>query len=172
MNILNFEIKIKIDNPDEIEAILKKQNARYVGKDHQIDTYFNSDSERLKLREGNIENSLILYNRVETKGIKKSEVVLQRLSAKNDGLKKILGKILGVWKVVDKQRKIFFCDNVKFHIDVVEGLGTFLEIEAIDDTGKLGEDYLKKQCEQYVELFSLDKSKFIDKSYSDLIGNQ
>lgn len=34
--------------------------------------------------------------------------------------------------MVDKRRKIYFIDNVKFHFDVVENLGTFIEVEAID----------------------------------------
>jgi adenylate cyclase class IV len=47
-------------------------------------------------------------------------------------LKNILIRQLGVKIVVDKRRKIYFIDNVKFHFDVVENLGTFIEVEAID----------------------------------------
>ncbi|MBL0259969.1 MAG: CYTH domain-containing protein [Saprospiraceae bacterium] len=47
-------------------------------------------------------------------------------------MKNILIRQLGVKIVVDKRRKIYFIDNVKFHFDVVENLGTFIEVEAID----------------------------------------
>ena len=57
----NVEIKARCAQPDQIHQILKAQNARFVGIDHQIDTYFNVAEGRLKLREGNIENQLIFY---------------------------------------------------------------------------------------------------------------
>jgi len=58
MNILNIEIKVKYEYPEKIEKILIKNHARFIGEDHQIDTYFQVDEGKLKLREGNIENSL------------------------------------------------------------------------------------------------------------------
>ncbi|HFD33211.1 MAG TPA: CYTH domain-containing protein, partial [Gammaproteobacteria bacterium] len=45
---------------------------------------------------------------------------------------------LGIFKIVDKQRRIYFIGNVKFHIDEVKGLGSFVEIEAIDEDGNIG----------------------------------
>ena len=47
-------------------------------------------------------------------------------------LKEILIKTLGIKAVVDKRRKIYFINNVKFHFDTVKDLGTFVEVEAID----------------------------------------
>jgi predicted adenylyl cyclase CyaB len=169
MPILNIEIKARVNNPEVIEKKLLYLDAKFIGMDHQVDTYFNNASGRLKLREGNIENSLIFYRRIETKDLKKSEVLLQKLGPDNSGLKSILDKIHGTWKVVKKQRKIFFIENVKFHIDKVHGLGSFVEIEAIDDNGKLGEKLLSEQCKRYVQVLGIDPSDFIDKSYSDMI---
>ena len=48
MNILNIEIKAYCHNPGQIEAILVKNNARLIGDDHQVDTYFNSKKTRKK----------------------------------------------------------------------------------------------------------------------------
>lgn len=78
-------------------------------------------------------------------------------------------KQLGVKITVDKKRKIYFIDNVKFHFDVVEGLGTFIEVEAIDNNGTFSVEHLKAQCDKYFTYFGLDKSQLVDKSYSDLV---
>ena len=170
MNILNIEIKASCNNPEIIEEILLKNNAKYIGEDHQIDTYFTTEKGRLKLREGKIENSLILYNRIEIKGLKKSEVILYKPNENIKSLKQILENTLKVWVIVDKTRKIFFIENVKFHIDKVKYLGSFIEIEAIDNSGNIGEEKLRKQCNKYIDLLKVDSSNFIDKSYSDLIS--
>jgi len=170
MNILNIEIKASCNNPEIIEEILLKNNAKYIGEDHQIDTYFNTEKGRLKLREGKIENSLIWYNRIEIKGLKKSEVLLYKPNENIKSLKQILENTLKVWVIVDKTRKIFFIENVKFHIDKVKNLGNFIEIEAIDNIGSIGEEKLRKQCNKYIDLLKVDSSNFIDKSYSDLIS--
>lgn len=169
MKILNIEIKAWCNNPGYIEKILLKRNARFVGIDHQIDTYFHSPDGRLKLREGNIEKSLIHYNRIETKDLKKSEVLLFKPQGETSALKKILEKNLGIKVVVDKERKIYFIDNVKFHLDTIDGLGTFVEIEAIDETLQLGEEKLKAQCQKYIELFRIRQNELIDRSYSDMV---
>ena len=169
MRILNIEIKAYCHNLEQIEAILIKNKARYVGDDHQVDTYFNSKNGRLKLREGNIEKSLIYYDRTETLGLKKSKVHLYKPKGDVKALKNILEKNLGIFVIVDKERKIFFIDNVKFHLDNVKNLGTFIEIEAIDETLQIGEDQLNAQCNKYIELLHIKKSEFIDRSYSDMI---
>lgn len=168
MNIKNFEFKAKVNNLDFYEDKLLTLSPEYKGEDHQIDTYFNVSKGRLKLREGNIENALINYNRENTADAKLSEVILyQHLPSKS--LKDILTLQLGIKTVVDKLRRIYFIDNVKFHFDKVKGLGTFIEVEAIDNNNQLTIEALKADCDKYFEFFELSKSDLIDKSYSDLI---
>ena len=65
MKIQNFQFKTKVDNLDKYEKKLRSLNPEFKRLDHQIDTYFNVSKGRLKLREGNIENSLINYDRAE-----------------------------------------------------------------------------------------------------------
>lgn len=109
MNHLNIEIKAKGNNHEAIRKILKGKNAVFKGIDHQIDTYFKVNSGRLKLREGNIENYLINYQREDKAGPKQSNVVLYKSDPKSS-LKEILIKALGILVVVDKQREIYFID--------------------------------------------------------------
>lgn len=167
---LNIEIKARCRHPENIKQILTQHKARYVGLDHQIDTYFilPEGKGRLKLREGNIENSLIHYRRVDQAGPKRSEVTLYRPQS-GPTLKTILTDTLGVFSVVDKQRHIYFIKNVKFHLDTVKGLGDFVEIEAIDKDGTIGEEQLRWQCDFFLRLFELKKEDLIEVSYSDML---
>src|SRR5688500_1394164 len=142
---LNFEFKARTERLDEQEALLQAQSPRFVGEDHQVDTYFKVPHGRLKLREGTIESALIHYQRTNTAGAKQSEVLLYEHEPA-PALKAILTAALGVKVVVDKRRKIYFIGNVKFHFDRVEGLGTFVEVEAIDRDGTVGLETLQQQC--------------------------
>jgi predicted adenylyl cyclase CyaB len=87
-------------------------------------------------------------------------------------LKEILALQLGIKTVVDKKRKIYFIDNVKFHFDIVSMLGTFIEVEAIDNNSQFSIKDLQKQCDHYLDFFELEKSMLVDKSYSDLLENK
>jgi predicted adenylyl cyclase CyaB len=168
MKILNFEFKARVTDLDSLEKKLLALNPLFIGEDHQTDTYFNVPSGRLKLREGNIENSLIYYERQNTVDAKQSDVLLYK-HAPDKTLKDILIKTHGVKVVVEKKRKIYFIDNVKFHFDFVEGLGTFIEVEAIDKTGDIGIELLKEQCFKYAQFFEIRDEDYIAVSYSDLI---
>jgi predicted adenylyl cyclase CyaB len=168
MNIKNFEFKARVDNIENYENKLLSLNPTFRGLDHQIDTYFNVSKGRLKLREGNIENALINYDRENVLGSKESQIILYQHQP-NAALKNILTKQLGIKVIVDKKRKIYFIDNVKFHFDIVEQLGTFIEVEAIDYNENFTIDALKKQCDTYFAFFELTAQNLIDKSYSDLM---
>jgi predicted adenylyl cyclase CyaB len=168
MNIKNVEFKAKVDNLEQYENKLLSLNPRFVGLDHQIDTYFNAQVGRLKLREGSIENALINYDRENSLGSKESHIILYQHEP-NAALKNILTRQLGVKIVVDKKRKIYFIDNVKFHFDTVENLGTFIEVEAIDSSEAFTLEELKDQCDNYRDFFELTEQNMIEKSYSDLI---
>ncbi len=151
-----------------METLLQQNNPKFIGEDHQIDTYFNVQTGRLKLREGNIENALIQYEREDFAGAKSSHVLLYQHQP-DKTLKEILIKTLGVKAVVDKKRKIYFINNVKFHFDMVESLGTFVEVEAIDKDGTIGKEKLQVQCDTYAALFGISPEDFCSVSYSDMI---
>lgn len=171
MSFLNIEIKARCSDAGMIRNILNQRNAIFKGEDHQVDTYFNCTNGRLKLREGTIEHHLIHYHREDEIGPKKSIVTLYQ-PAPNSSLKQILIDSLGILTIVDKKREIYFIDNVKFHIDDVQGLGSFVEIEAIDLDGTIREAKLRKQCEEYLALFQIQPEYLIDCSYSDLLLQQ
>jgi predicted adenylyl cyclase CyaB len=165
---INFEFKARTNNLDFLIKKLLDLNPKYIGEDNQTDTYFNVAKGRLKLREGNIENALIYYERQNVPNAKQSNVLLYQHQP-DPSLKNILGKLHGIKVIVNKVRRIYFIENVKFHFDTIDELGTFVEVEAIDNTGNIGIEKLKEQCSKYAELFEIKSEDYISLSYSDMI---
>lgn len=166
--MLNIEIKARCAGPAAIRSILRARKAEFKGTDKQTDTYFKVKKGRLKLRQGNIENSLIYYLRDNKKGPKDSRIHLFR-TVKSPVLADLLEAALGTLVEVKKTREIYFIGNVKFHLDRVAGLGSFMEIEAIDETGRIGRAKLLEQCKHYMELFGIRKEDLLTNSYSDML---
>lgn len=163
----SIEIKATCSDIDKIEQLLVQMDAEFLGIDHQIDTYYNVPIGRMKLREGNIENYLIHYLRNDQEGPKKSFITIFK-NTPQSSLKDLLEKALGILTVIDKERKIYFIENVKFHLDKVKNIGTFIEIEALDKKDLYQDADLKKQCEKYMALFSVKENDLVSQSYSDL----
>jgi len=165
---LNIEIKAICRNPGQVREYLQKSNAEFKGTDYQTDTYFNVQTGRLKLREGNIENNLIFYERNDQPGAKASNFQLVNVTDPVR-LKEVLIKSLGIKAVVDKKREIYFAGNVKFHLDEVVGLGNFAEIEASDLYAEVSREQLLSQCEFYLQELRIKEEDLISVSYSDMI---
>jgi predicted adenylyl cyclase CyaB len=152
----------------KIRDRLKEMDAEFKGVDNQRDVYFDVKNGRLKLRKGDIENHLIYYQRDDESGPKQADVILFA-TQQGSSLEDILTKSLGIKVVVEKRREIYFIDNVKFHLDWVSGLGSFMEVEVIDKEGQIGVDKLRQQCNRYLEMFDIKPCDLVSKSYSDLL---
>ena len=165
---LNVEIKASCSNPEFIRNYLFTKNAKFIGTDRQIDTYFNVTNGRLKLREGVIENNLIFYERNNQPGPKSSFFNLIKISDPN-GLKEVLKNSIGIKMIVTKKREIYYIGNIKFHIDEVEELGSFIEIEAGNILADKTEAELLEQCNFYLREFCIKDEDLIAESYSDML---
>ncbi|MGM0587248.1 MAG: class IV adenylate cyclase [Bacteroidota bacterium] len=171
MQVQNVEVKAHCAEPDHIREILKQEGAEFKGTDHQTDTYFIVPHGRLKLRQGSIENNLIYYQRPDQAEAKTSEIQLTPITSneQSKSLKQLLSTALGELVVVDKQREIYFIDNVKFHIDQVRGLGSFVEIEAISKNNAFTIEQLRQQCQHYMERLDIRPDELAESSYSDML---
>lgn len=169
MSYVNVEIKATTSRPEFIKEYLLGHKADFKGIDEQTDTYFNVPHGRLKLREGNIENNLIYYNRDDQKGPKTSQFHLVKVEDAR-GLKEILVRSCGMKMIVRKKREIYYIDNVKFHIDEVPGLGSFIEIEAGNVLANKTENELLEQCRFYLKEFGIKEDDLIADSYSDMLS--
>jgi len=162
----NIEIKARCEDPRQIRDYLLSHHAIFKGTDIQRDTYFNVPHGRMKLRQGKIENALIHYQRDDQKGPKASEVTLYPVHESNL-LRSLLEKAVGIKVVVEKQREIYFIENVKFHIDIVQHLGNFIEIEAISEDEKISQETLQDHCLHYMKKFGIRDEDLLNNSYSD-----
>ena len=168
MPYLNVEIKAHCQNPEYIREYLKNYPASFKGVDEQTDTYFNVNCGRLKLRQGNIENNLIYYNRANSSGPKESNFDLLKIDEANE-LREMLTKAIGIKVVVKKRREIYYIDNVKFHLDSLDGLGNFVEIEASNKNYNITKEKLHEQCNYYVKEFGIKDEDLVNVSYSDML---
>ena len=168
MSHLNVEIKAIVNEPSFVRNYLLNHGAIFKGTDEQTDTYFNVKAGRLKLREGNIENNLIFYNRVNQAGPKSSHFNLVKIEDAK-GLKEALERSCGIKIIVRKKREIYYIRNVKFHIDEVPGLGSFIEIEAGNILVEKTESELLDQCNFYLMELGVKGEDLIAESYSDLM---
>lgn len=166
MKRVNFEFKALLRDEAGVRSALKQLRARYVGTDHQVDTYFRVPSGRLEVREGKIENALIFYQRSDAAQPRRSSIELMLLPRRN-ALRAILSEALRPLVVVDKRREIYFVGNVKIHLDRVRGLGQFLEVEAITRTGRLIR--ARRQARKIQKLFGITARDIVAQSYSDLV---
>ena len=162
------EIKARCREIDSIRPILERLGARLQGTDRQTDTYFQVSHGRLKLRQGNIENVLIFYQRQNQKAAKRSDVHLYPCSDSAQ-LLALLSAALPPLVVVRKERQIFWLENIKIHLDHVAGLGSFVEIEAIDLKQTKTETELHTQCRDLQNQLGIQESEMVDCSYSDML---
>ena len=168
MSYLNVELKARTNAAKLVRRYLVDHNADFKGIDEQTDTYFNVSTGRLKLREGKIENNLIYYNRNNQPGPKSSQFHLVKVEDAK-GLKEALTKSCGIKMIVKKKREIYYIGNVKFHIDEVPGLGSFIEIEAGNVLSNKTEAELQEQCNFYIKEFGIKEEELIAESYSDML---
>lgn len=166
MGLVSYEFKARLRNEEHIRAVLKALRARFVGVDHQVDTYFRVPHGRLKVREGRIENALIFYERANSPRARLSRISLLPLPPMNR-MRAVLAGALGVLAVVDKRREIYFVGNVKVHLDRLRGLGRFVEVEAISRSGKTAR--VRGQARKVQQLFEVADSDIVAESYSDLV---
>jgi adenylate cyclase class 2 len=168
MSFINVEIKARTEKAGEIREFLAHAGAEFKGVDEQTDTYFNVQNGRLKLRQGNIENNLIFYQRRDESRPKESDFDLLPVTD-TYSLLDMLAKALGIKIVVHKKREIYYIDNVKFHLDALEHFGEFVEIEASNKNHPVPLEKLHEQCNMYMKEFGIKSEDLVELSYSDIL---
>lgn len=127
----NIEIKARARDLAGLCAAALALGARPLAHERQTDTYFRVPTGWLKLREKAGEPAtLIGYHRPDAATSRLSRYYLVPIPDAL-GLKELLGAMLGVRAVVRKEREILLYRTVRIHLDRVDGLGTFLELEAV-----------------------------------------
>lgn len=164
----NIEIKARYEDISAARKIAENLKAKYVGTDHQVDTYFKTPQGRLKLRESSLSGAqLIPYIRPDQAGPKRSDYLVIAIEDPI-ACKRLFGSILGIEIVVDKTREIFLIDNIRIHLDRIEGPGNFFEFEAVyKDPGD--EEKELRKVENLMTTFRIIPEQLIQGSYREML---
>ncbi|MCS7305300.1 MAG: class IV adenylate cyclase [Thermoguttaceae bacterium] len=163
----NIELKSRLGDLAEARKILATLEARYVGCQEQIDTYFRVGQGRLKLRQINgLQAELIWYDRPDQPQARCS-LYYRAPVANPETVKTVLAAALGIRGVVQKRREIFLWQNVRIHLDELPGMGTFLEFEAMLGPDQ-GEAEAQTQLAHLVQIFHIQSEDLLAGSYADL----
>ncbi len=166
---VNIEIKARVTDFDSLCRIAEQISDTPRQVIPQVDTFFNCPQGRLKLRElGAQRGQLVYYLRQNTPGPKHSDYHIFETSDPA-GLKRILSQAFGVQGVVSKVRYLYMVGQTRLHLDDVQGLGKFMELEVVLGPGQtdaagqaIATDLMQK--------LGICEEDLIDGAYMDLIG--
>lgn len=166
----NVEVKARLRDPARARAVARELAGRAPEVERQVDTYHQVDASgarRVKVRRSDRHGlQLIRYARPEVATVRTSEYQRILLRGPEDPALQGLGPPL---LEVSKRREVLWIENVRVHLDEVEGLGRFLELEAV-----VGEEHDEEACRSRVEellvVLGIAPEDRIRASYSDLLG--
>jgi predicted adenylyl cyclase CyaB len=167
----NIEIKARIQNLAEIasRAVPLAQHDPVLIL--QEDFFFNVPHGRLKLRKFDAAHGeLIYYEREDTLEPKES-FYLRTATAEPDALVETLRAALGLRGVVRKQRSLYLIGQTRVHLDQVEGLGDFLELEVVLQPGQSLESGVQV-AHDLMQALGVSPDTLVPGAYIDLLEAQ
>jgi adenylate cyclase, class 2 len=163
----NIELKCRCDDLEAVRRKAEQLGARDMGLLHQRDTFFQAPRARLKLRElGEGKAELISYRRPDTVEARGSDYVICAVAHPVE-LAAVLEHALGTGGTVKKQRHLFLHGHTRIHLDEVEGLGSFIELETVL-SGQTDQEALR-ELEQIVVALGLDGMERVPVPYLELL---
>ena len=163
----NIEIKARARNFEEIKSCAEKLSDTPVQIIPQHDIFFNTAQGRLKLRLLGDHAELIYYTRPDQEGPKRSDYHITR-STDPENLKRVLELAYGVRGEVKKTRYLYLVGQTRVHLDAVEGLGQFMELEVVMREEQ-SEAEGQKIAEDLMSALGVGSADLIDGAYMDLL---
>ena len=163
----NIEIKARARNFEEIKARAEKLSDTPVQVIPQEDTFFNTPQGRLKLRLLGDHAELIYYTRPDQEGPKRSDYHITR-STDPQNLKCVLELAYGIRGVVRKTRYLYQVGQTRVHLDDVQRLGQFMELEVVLEQGQSDLEG-QKIAEDLMSALGVERGDLIDGAYMDLL---
>lgn len=164
----NIEIKARCGDLAAARAVVLGLGAQPYAVEVQTDRYYTVDgAHRVKLRSiagGRAE--LVEYRRSEASGVRASDYTVTPVRDEAAGLCLVPKGRPRV--VVRKTREILLWDNVRVHLDTVDGLGSFLELEAVLDVAH-DEAACRAQVATVLAALRLSEADLIRASYAELM---
>jgi predicted adenylyl cyclase CyaB len=167
----NIEIKASVASVSLLVERASMHATSGPTKISQDDTFFRCNTGRLKLRafpDGSGE--LIFYKRENADGPKTSfyEVVPTAVA---DSLRSVLNQAYGQVGRVRKERTVYMVGRTRVHIDQVEGLGSFMELEVVLAENE-SEDKGKQEAYELMAKLGIKEDTLIDQAYVDLLNGE
>ncbi len=165
----NVEVKASVR---DLEAVRERAEQLSGGPGILLkheDIFFRVPTGRLKLRlEDEGRGQLIFYERPDSPGPRQSTYWLAGTEAP-EALKEVLRRALGVIGAVRKQRTLHMVGQTRVHLDEVEGLGCFVEIEVVvreDQSPEEGAAVARK----LMQAMGIGKDDLVEGAYLDLLN--
>lgn len=164
----NIEIKAHVRDFEEIRRRAEKLSNTPIEVIPQVDTFFNTPHGRLKLRVlAEDKGQLIYYTRPDQEGPKRSDYHLS-LTSDPENLKRVLELAYGIRGIVRKTRYLYLVDQTRVHLDDVEGLGQFMELEVV-----MREDQSDAEgqliAEGWMAALGVERNDLLEGAYMDLL---
>jgi predicted adenylyl cyclase CyaB len=165
----NFEQKFRCEDLDAVVRLCRESRYRFHARLVQKDIFFNVKTGRLKVRliDGG-STELIHYFRPNRKGPRKCAYVRVPVGGEPNDIIGILKSVAGIVGIVKKKRTVYYHENVRIHIDRVEKLGDFVELEA-EIRGRYKKGLALALLKSTKAALKLDDRNAIELSYIDLL---
>jgi adenylate cyclase class IV len=85
-------------------------------------------------------------------------------------LEEVLALALPVLGTVEKTRELLRWRHTRIHLDRVNGLGSFLELETV--TGEIDLDEARREADEAISTLGLDRAAFLDRPYLELLADR
>ena len=165
----NVEIKARVADLAEVESRLAGLDAAGPVSLEQEDVFYDCTQGRLKLRRlDDGTGELIAYERPDRPGPATSRYV--RYPTRDPALlAELLGTALGERGVVRKRRRLFTVGRTRVHLDRIEGLGSFVELEVVlDDEQSEAEG--ERIARELMKALGIREDQLVDAAYVDLLS--
>ncbi|HUI89139.1 MAG TPA: class IV adenylate cyclase [Anaerolineales bacterium] len=164
----NIEIKARVRDPHELKRRAEAMSDSPLQVIPQEDTFFVTAKGRLKLRVlAPDQAQLVYYERPDQGGPKRSDYFIFNTNDP-ENLKAALSLALGVRGVVRKTRYLYMVGQTRVHLDDVEGLGQFMELEVVlrdDQSDAEGQTI----ASELMKKLGIEPTDLIDGAYMDLL---
>ena len=165
---VNIEIKARIKDLSRIRGLLEELRDTSCEAVVQEDIFFYTPKGRLKLRVLAPDfGELIYYERENVSGPRPSNYLIVA-STDPGSLRALLSGALGVRGIVRKQRRLYMAGNTRIHLDEVEGLGLFLELEIVLNPGQTAEEG-ETIANELMRKIGIEKDDLVKEAYIDLL---
>jgi predicted adenylyl cyclase CyaB len=166
----NIELKIELHNFKEIKQRLLEIKAESKGTLLQVDTYYDYPDGRLKAREINKKEFVIIYYKRPNEAASKiSNYKVYRFEKKDFAqIKKMFSDLCDEKVIVRKVRDLWIYKNTRIHLDNVNNLGNYLELETVVEESENIKRY-QLEHKEIVNLLDIGHCKKLGESYSDML---